>query len=79
MNVDIIKIGNSKGIRIPSVILSELNLNENDKVVIQIENNMILVKPYKPRHNWTELFKEMSKNGDDKLIDLPELTNDEWL
>ena len=32
MNGTIVRIGNSKGIRIPSPILSELDLNENDKV-----------------------------------------------
>ncbi len=79
MDATIVKIGNSKGIRIPSVILSELNLNENDKVTIQIENNMILIKPYQPRYNWSDSFKKMNENGDDKLIDLPELTNDEWI
>ena len=78
MEATIVKIGNSKGIRIPSNILSELNLNENDKVVIMTENNMILIKPYKPRYNWAKAFKKMSKNGDDKLIDFPELANDEW-
>jgi len=78
MEATIVKIGNSKGIRIPSNILSELNLNENDKVVIMIENNMILIKPYKPRYNWAEAFKKMNENGDDELIDFPELANDEW-
>jgi antitoxin MazE len=79
MDATIIKIGNSKGIRIPAVILNELNLNENDKVIVQIENNMILIRPYKPRNNWANAFKQMHENGDDRLVDLPKLTNDDWL
>lgn len=79
MDATIVKIGNSKGVRIPLNILNELNLNENDKVTITIENNIILIKPCKPRSNWAESFKQMHENGDDNLINLPELTNDEWL
>jgi len=79
MDATIVKIGNSKGIRLPAVILNELNLSENDKVTIHLENNVILIKPYKPRLNWSKAFKEMHANGDDSLIEMPELENDDWI
>jgi antitoxin MazE len=79
MDATIIKIGNSKGIRLPVVILNELNLNENDKVTVSLENNMIILKPYKPRLDWSNAFKEMHANGDDNLIEMPELENDDWV
>jgi antitoxin MazE len=78
MNSNIIKIGNSKGIRIPSKVLEELALELNDNVNIEIVNGNIIISPFKARLGWDKAFKTMRKNGDDTLIDMPELEDDEW-
>lgn len=67
MLADVIRIGNSKGIRIPAYILKKCNIT--DKVEMEVKDGKILIVPIeKPRKNWDERFKEMHKNGDDKLI-----------
>ena len=75
----ITRIGNSKGIRIPAVILEALNLKEYDFVNVEIQDGKIIIVPAnKVRSGWAEAFKKMHENGDDKLIDMPDLENDSW-
>jgi len=67
MEVSIIQIGNSKGIRLSKTIIEKYNLR--DKVDLILENEQIIIKPHsKPRDGWGESFKKMSENGDDLLL-----------
>lgn len=77
MVMDVIKIGNSKGVRIPARVLKELNLK--DKVEFIVEGDSIILKPIKdPRSGWNEAFKEMNKNNDDDLIIDENLDCEDW-
>lgn len=67
METSIIKIGNSKGLRLSKTILNKYNIK--NKVEIILEDDKIILKPIAvPRKNWEEKFKEMSESGDDKLL-----------
>ena len=67
MEANIIKIGNSKGIRLSKTILEKYNLR--DKVEMILERGQIILKPIDtPRENWEEKFKEMNANNDDQLL-----------
>lgn len=67
MLINLIKIGNSKGIRIPSHIIKECNIK--DKIELEIVENTITIKAVeKPRADWDNGFQRMHKNKDDKLI-----------
>lgn len=67
MEVSLIKIGNSKGIRLSKTLIEKYNLK--DKVELILEKGHIIIKPTsKPRKNWEEAFKEMADRGDDKLL-----------
>lgn len=67
METSIIKIGNSKGLRLSKTILEKYNIK--DKVEIILEEGQIILKPITlPRKNWEMEFKKMSENGDDKLL-----------
>ena len=65
MKVDIIKIGNSRGIRIPSVMLKQCQID--NAVDLTIEDNSLILSPCKNtvRHNWEQSFYAMSQNNDD--------------
>jgi antitoxin MazE len=80
MEIPIINIGNSKGIRLSKTLLAEYNIQ--DSVELVLEKNRIIIKPLSnPRKGWEEAFKEMSENGEDKLLmdDVFEDENfDEW-
>jgi len=81
METSIIKIGNSKGLRLSKTILEKYNIK--DKVELILEKGHIILKPIiSPRKNWEKEFKKMRENGDDKLLmnDVFEDENlEEWI
>ena len=67
MEVSVIKIGNSKGIRLSKTLLEKYNIR--DTVDLIMEKGQIIIKPLaKPRKGWDKAFKEMNENSDDKLL-----------
>jgi antitoxin MazE len=67
METTIIKIGNSKGLRLSKTILEKYNIK--DKVEMILEEGQIILKPISsPRRNWGKAFEEMRKNNDDLLL-----------
>lgn len=72
MQLDIIPIGNSYGIRIPQAFLKECEFKECVEAVVS-NKQLILKKPKKsakktPRQGWAEAAKRMAEVGDDKLL-----------
>jgi antitoxin MazE len=75
METAIIKIGNSKGLRLSKTILEKYNIK--DKVEIILEMGQIIIKPIdEPRKNWEAFFEKMNKEGDDKML-MDNVFNDE--
>jgi len=67
MEISVINIGNSKGIRLPKAILEQYNISE--KLELILEKGRIILKPKSiPRKGWEKSFKQMNTNGDDKLL-----------
>jgi antitoxin MazE len=67
MLVNVIQIGNSKGLRIPKSVLKQCNIK--DKVEMEIDDDIIVIKALKKdvRKNWDKAFKDMHNNKDDRL------------
>ena len=80
METSIIKIGNSKGLRLSKTILEKYHIK--DKVELILEKEQIILRPVESiRKNWEEKFKKMAENEDDQLLmnDVFEDENfDEW-
>jgi antitoxin MazE len=75
MDLPVIKIGNSRGIRLSSTILKKYEIK--DAVEVILEDDHIILKPKsKARKGWNKAFKEMHERGEDKLI-IPDLFEDE--
>lgn len=67
MEVSVINIGNSKGIRLSKTILEKYNIR--DKIELILEKGYIVIKPKaEPRKNWEKAFKKMHENNDDLLL-----------
>ena len=67
MNLAVIPIGNSKGIRLGKAILEKYHIQ--DEVELVLEKGYMILKPVKtPRKGWENAFKKMHENGDDKLL-----------
>jgi antitoxin MazE len=68
MKARIIRIGNSRGVRIPKSLLEESHLA--DEVRIEPRKNDIVIQPA-PRQGWEEAFRAMAERREDLLIDDP--------
>jgi len=68
MKVNIVSIGNSKGVRIPKSILEQCNFN--NEAELEVENNKIVIKPLKKkiRQGWDKAFKAMHERKEDVLL-----------
>jgi antitoxin MazE len=67
MEVSIIQIGNSKGLRLSKTVLEKYKIHESVEMIL--EEEQIVIRPLtKPRQGWGEAFKAMNANGDDKLM-----------
>ncbi len=67
MEVSVIRIGNSKGIRLSKTLLDRYNIK--DTVDLILEKGQIVLRPSStPRKGWEKAFKEMNDNGDDRLL-----------
>jgi len=81
MQVNVVKIGNSRGIRIPKKVLDqchvegvlELTVNDDDIVLTPVRR--------KPREGWTKAARICHELGDDRLLIpdvLPDDVDCEW-
>jgi antitoxin MazE len=64
----IVRIGNSKGIRAPKVLLEHAQLP--DEVELQSDNGRLIVRAARgPRAGWAAAARAMHARGDDQLLD----------
>jgi antitoxin MazE len=77
MRTQIVPIGNSRGIRIPKTLLSELRLE--DEVDLSVEGNVLFVRrAHRPREGWETAI---AKAGPQPLLDpetATEFDKSEW-
>ena len=79
MKVNIIKIGNSQGVRIPKTIMEQCGFRES--VEMEIKDGNLILKPTQVRVGWAESFQNMAANGDDQLViddTIPTEYDHEW-
>lgn len=68
MKTAIVRIGNSRGIRIPKPILEQCRLR--DEVEMEVRDNCLLIRGVaEARSGWDEGFRRMRELGDDALVD----------
>ena len=77
MITNIVRIGNSRGIRLPKSILDQCHLE--GRVEIEVKDNTLIIKPAKsPRYGWENAFSGMAHHDDDKLLDADAELSREW-
>ena len=70
MKVDIIPIGNSRGIRIPKAVLDQCGFESSADLAV--EQGRLVIRPTQPvRQGWESAFKRMAERQDDQLLDTP--------
>lgn len=69
----IVRIGNSRGIRVPKALLEQAQLPE--EIELQAEPGRIVVRGIRrTRPGWADAARAMHEHGDDRLLDAPAAT-----
>ena len=80
MKTHLVRIGNSRGIRLPKPLIDQAGLT--NEVEIRVEGGAIIIeRAATPREGWAEAAKEMHTRGEDVLIDpviSTEFDENEW-
>jgi antitoxin MazE len=71
----LVRIGNSRGLRVPKVLIDQLGLGGEVEMAVQ-GGQLVIRAATRPREGWDEQFQAMAKRGDDALL-MPE-TATEW-
>lgn len=67
MDVSLISIGNSKGIRLSKTLIEKYKLEGTIELIL--EKDHIILKPKTAaRKGWEAAFKKMHEQGDDQLL-----------
>lgn len=70
MTTTIQKWGNSQGIRIPKILLDEVDWNENEQLFVSVEKGKIIIEKAKPkRKTIAELFADFNGEYTTEEID----------
>jgi antitoxin MazE len=67
MKVNLIRIGNSKGVRIPASVIKECGFDE--EIEMRVEQGVIVLSPLRGvRQGWDAAFEKMAAAGDDAAL-----------
>ena len=67
MKTELVRIVNSRGIRIPKPLIEQCGLGET--VDLRIENHCLVISPqHKVRHGWGDTFRATAHVKDDELL-----------
>ncbi len=70
-----VQVGNSRGLRIPKVIIEQLGLADEVEIAVQ-RDRLVIQAASRRRNGWDRKFAKMAEYGDDALLDKPVPT--EW-
>lgn len=78
MNLNVVRIGNSRGVRIPKRILDQCRITGT--VRLRVKGTRVILEPVRrrPREGWAEAARRAHAAGDDKPL-LPDVFEDEKL
>ncbi len=82
VRTQLIRIGNSRGVRLPEAILEEARLERDVDIAVH-DGAVVIRAAVHPRVGWAEAFADIAANGDDFILDAdaPSLTSwdeEEW-
>lgn len=68
MKTRLIRIGNSRGVRIPKPLIEQSGLSDEVEMILK-DNEIVLRSTDGPRTDWEVQFQQMVEKGDDELLD----------
>jgi len=80
MKARIVRIGNSRGVRIPKPVIEQIGLGDDIEMVVR-EGALVITPRGRARAGWGEAFRDMAARGDDHPLEESRPTawdQDEW-
>jgi antitoxin MazE len=70
MKTKLVRMGNSRGVRLPKPLIEQAGLT--DEVELEVHGNTIVIVAKKePRSGWADAARKLHEAGGDSLLDLP--------
>jgi antitoxin MazE len=66
MKVELVRIGNSRGIRIPKPLIEQCGLGDTVELLVE-ENRLVITPERSARQRWNEAFAAAGSSADDAL------------
>lgn len=77
MKATLVRIGNSRGIRLPKPVIEQCGFE--DEVELEVHHHELVIRSSShPREGWAGAFARMSESGDDELLDRVAETGATW-
>lgn len=74
MKARLVRIGNSRGVRLPKPVIEEAGLM--DEVEVRVRDGAVVIRAaVRPRSGWAEAARLARRRGDDRLLDEPTATH----
>ncbi len=73
MRARLVKIGNSRGIRLPKPIIEQARLSEDVEVEVR-DGALVISSPRRVRSGWAEAARALRARNLDRLLDQPAAT-----
>lgn len=81
MKARIVRVGNSRGIRLPKMLIEHAGLADEVELVAE-PGRIVVAAIRRSRAGWAEAARLMRRRGEDRLLDAPIATRfdaEEWL
>ena len=77
MKTKVVRIGNSRGVRIPKTLLEQCGLQGPVELEVR-DGQLVLRSATRPRAGWDEAFRRMREHDDDVLLERDVLPATKW-
>lgn len=80
MKARLVRIGNSRGVRLPKPLIEEAGLSDAVELLVR-DGAIVIASAQLPRSSWALAAKRLRQRGKDRLLDPPSTTRfdeEEW-
>lgn len=70
MKARLVRIGNSRGVRLPKPLIAEAGLGEEVELRVR-EGAIVIARAASPRSGWVEAARQLRQRDEDVLLDVP--------
>ncbi|HUL29005.1 MAG TPA: AbrB/MazE/SpoVT family DNA-binding domain-containing protein [Thermodesulfobacteriota bacterium] len=70
MKAHLVRIGNSRGVRLPKTIIAQAGLTDEVELVVR-DGAVVIARATSARSGWADAARRMRQPDDDRLIDAP--------